>query len=73
VLKAELDERWQELAWRVNFGFHKDSAITSEILIAYFQSVRDSRMAAAGNHGELPAARRAAELLVQDIPNTGSE
>jgi hypothetical protein len=36
VPKAELDERWQELAWRVNFGFHKDSAITGEMLIAFF-------------------------------------
>jgi hypothetical protein len=70
VPKAELDERWQELAWRVNFGFHKDSAITGEMLIAFFQSVRESRMAAAGNHGELPAARRAAELLLLEVPKT---
>ena len=67
----ELCERWQELAWRVNKQFHKESTPVGEIFVAFLEAVKINRVAAEGAGGNRPLSSREVAIAEIAVPGTG--
>ena len=67
VQDEELAERWQELAWRVSAGFHRQEALVRDKVVASMGALAEMQRQS-GQDGSIPIARRVSEMTAVPVP-----
>ena len=68
VPDAELNDRWQELAWRVNEGFHRESSCVGDKIVKFMLVLAERQRCSVAQDGSIPPARRLADIDAIPVP-----
>ena len=69
VSDAELHDRWQELAWRVNEGFHRETSLAGDEFLRFLDVLAERQRMSHPVTGEVTVPTRITDVAAIPLPS----